>query len=90
MPSELPPHEFQNQVLSELRQINTRLDKLEADIKKVEMDVQKLEADVKELRVELNAYQKGLDGMVRMSTTIVITAGAAVIFAPAIASLIKP
>jgi hypothetical protein len=54
------------------------------------MDVQKLEADVKELRVELNAYQKGLDGMVRMSTTIVITAGAAVIFAPAIASLIKP
>lgn len=43
MLSELPPHEFQNQVLSELRQINTRLDKLEADIKKVEMDVQKLE-----------------------------------------------
>ena len=30
MLSELPPHEFQNQVLSELRQINTRLDKLES------------------------------------------------------------
>ena len=44
MLSELPPHEFQNQVLSELRQINTRLDKLEADIKKVEMDVQKLQS----------------------------------------------
>ena len=49
MPSELPPHEFQNQVLSELRQANTRFDKLETAVKRVEMDVKKLEADSKAL-----------------------------------------
>jgi len=83
MQTQPPPDDFENQVLTELRNINTRLDKLEGD--------------VKDLKVELNAYQKGLDGMVRMATTIIITAGAAVIFAPlikeiapAIASLIKP
>ncbi len=83
MQTQPPPDDFENQVLTELRNINNRLDKLEGD--------------VKDLKVELNAYQKGLDGMVRMATTIIITAGAAVIFAPlikeiapAIASLIKP
>jgi hypothetical protein len=85
-----PPEDFQTQVLTELRSINTRLSTLETK-------VDRLEGDVKTLKVELTAYQKGLDGMVRMATTIVITAGAAVIFAPlikeiapAIASLIKP
>jgi hypothetical protein len=83
MQTKPPPDDFENQVLTELRNINNWLDKLEGD--------------VKDLKVELNAYQKGLDGMVRMATTIIITAGAAVIFAPlikeiapAIASLIKP
>jgi len=64
-------------------QVLSRLDRIDARLDKLE--------------IELNAYQKGLDGMVRMATTIIITAGAAVIFAPlikeiapAIASLIKP
>ncbi len=66
----LEPQDFQNQVLTELRSINTRLSTLEGKVEKLE--------------VELTAYQKGLDGMVRMATTIIITAGAAVIFAPLI------
>ena len=64
-------------------QVLSRLDRIDARLDKLE--------------IELNAYQNGLDGMVRMATTIIITAGAAVIFAPlikeiapAIASLIKP
>ena len=64
-------------------QVLSRLDRIDARLDKLE--------------IELNAYQKGFDGMVRMATTIIITAGAAVIFAPlikeiapAIASLIKP
>ena len=90
MQTQPPPDDFENQVLTELRNINNRLSTLGAK-------VDKLEGDVKDLKVELNAYQKGLDGMVRMATTIIITAGAAVIFAPlikeiapAVASLIKP
>ncbi len=57
-------------VITELRSINARLSTLEGKVEKLE--------------VELTAYQKGLDGMVRMATTIVVTAGAAVIFAPLI------
>ncbi len=41
-----------------------------------------LEGNVEKIELELTAYQKGLDGM---ATTIVVTAGAAVIFAPLIA-----
>ena len=76
MLSELPPHEFQNQVLSELRQINTPLDKLES-----RNGCSKVRSRCQRLKVELNAYQKSWDGMVRMSTTIIITTVAAVIFA---------
>ncbi|WP_071453075.1 hypothetical protein [Gloeomargarita lithophora] len=87
MQAELPPDDFQNQVLTELRNINTRLDKLETDIRETIKRVDKW---------ELQFLQLSRDNLA-ISRTIIIAAGAAVIFAPlikeiapAVASLIKP
>ena len=62
-------------VIGELKNINTRLDKLEGD--------------VKDLKVELNDYQKGLDGMVRMATTIIITTGTVIVLGNLVPSVLN-
>ncbi|WP_071453079.1 hypothetical protein [Gloeomargarita lithophora] len=87
MQAPLLPDDFQTQVLTELRNINTRLDKLETDIRETIKRVDKW---------ELQFLQLSRDNLA-ISRTIIIAAGAAVIFAPlikeiapAVASLIKP
>ncbi len=52
----------------------------------------KLEGDQKETNIRLESYQRGLDGMVRMATTIVVTTGAVVILgnlSPALLTLVR-
>lgn len=77
-----------------------RLEKLDQDQQELKHSQQELKQEltqeIRNLEYKFDAFQKGSDGMVRMATTIIITAGAAVIFAPlvrelapAIAALLK-
>ncbi len=54
------PNNFETTVLSELRQINQRLDHLESNLEKVEY--------------KFDTYQKASDSMVRLATTIIVAA----------------
>ncbi len=51
---------FETTVLSELRQINQRLDQLKSNLEKVEY--------------KFDTYQKASDSMVRLATTIIVAA----------------
>jgi len=44
---------------------------------------------VGKLDVELTAYQKGLDGMVRMATTIIITTGTVIVIGNLVPSVLN-
>jgi len=55
----------------------------------IDARLDKLEQDVKDLKVETTAYQKGLDGMVRMANTIIITTGTVVVLGNLIPSILN-
>ncbi|MCS7032076.1 MAG: hypothetical protein NZL92_11180 [Gloeomargarita sp. SKYG116] len=103
--------DFQQQVLNELRNINSRLDtelgqinerldrelgRLDAEMSRVntrldrlEGDVRELKSELRELRVEFNAYQKGLDGMVRMANTIIIATASVIVLGNLVPSVLN-
>ncbi len=72
--------DFQTQVLA-------RLDELKGDIAQVDGRLNKLETEVKENGTKFDAFQKGTDGMVKMATTIIITAGTVTILSPFVQSV---
>jgi hypothetical protein len=55
----------------------------------LEQQVDNLEQQVGKLDVELTAYQKGLDGMVRMATTIIITTGTVIVIGNLVPSVLN-
>lgn len=73
----LEPQDFQNQVLTELRNINARLDKLETDIRETAQRVDKWEE---------RFLQLSRDNL-SISRTVIIAAAAATIFTPLVQSL---
>jgi hypothetical protein len=66
-------------VLDAIAKLEVRLD---ADIKATNDKVDRLD-------IKFDAFQKGTDGMVRMATTIIITAGTVTVLAP-LAQAIAP
>ncbi|NJP11276.1 MAG: hypothetical protein HC866_18850 [Leptolyngbyaceae cyanobacterium RU_5_1] len=59
---------FQQEVLSELKQINQRLDRLETEVEKIDY--------------KFDTYQKASDQVVRLATTIVVAAASVVVLTP--------
>jgi hypothetical protein len=47
-------------------------------------ELKAIKADVEKLDYKFEAFQKGTDGMVRMATTIIITAGTVTILSPVV------
>ena len=72
MQSELPPQDFQAQVLAELRNINTRLDQLEADQRETKEQISRI-------RLELEVSQKTGERLERLATSLIAGATLAVI-----------
>jgi len=72
MQSELPPQDFQAQVLAELRNINTRLDQLEADQRETKEQISRI-------RFELEVSQKTGERLERLATSLIAGATLAVI-----------
>lgn len=60
--------DFQQKVLSELEQINQRLDRLENDVEKLDY--------------KFDTYQKASDQVFRLTTTIVVAAASVVVLTP--------
>lgn len=61
------PNNFETTVLSELRQINQRLDHLETDVSNLKLNLEKVD-------YKFDTYQKASDSMVRLATTIIVAA----------------
>jgi uncharacterized membrane protein YjjP (DUF1212 family) len=64
------PENFQQQVLTELKQISQRLDRLEIEVEKIDY--------------KFDTYQKASDQVVRLATTIIIAAASVFILSPAL------
>ena len=73
---------FETTVLSELRQINQRLDDLETDVSNLKLNLEKVD-------YKFDTYQKASDSMVRLATTIIVAA-ATVAVLPSALSAISP
>ena len=73
---------FETTVLSELRQINQRLDHLETDVGNLKLNLEKVD-------YKFDTYQKASDSMVRLATTIIVAA-ATVAVLPSALSAISP
>ena len=100
-PDESNEANFQSLVLERLDQISefqgmvvNRLDHLEQEQQQnsefqsmVITRLGTLEQEQKETNIRLEAFQKGSEGVVGMAKTIIITAGASVIFAPLLREL---
>ncbi len=76
------PNNFEITVLSELRQINQRLDHLETDVGNLKLNLEKVD-------YKFDTYQKASDSMVRLATTIIVAA-ATVAVLPSALSAIAP
>ena len=76
------PNDFEATVLSELRQINQRLDHLETDVGNLKLNLEKVD-------YKFDTYQKASDSMVRLATTIIVAA-ATVAVLPSALSAISP
>ena len=76
------PNDFETTVLSELRQINQRLDHLETDVSNLQLKLEKVD-------YKFDTYQKASDSMVRLATTIIVAA-ATVAVLPSALSAISP
>ncbi len=61
------PNNFETTVLSELRQINQKLDHLETDVSNLQLKLEKVD-------YKFDTYQKASDSMVRLATTIIVAA----------------
>jgi|GEM_PF-6482461 len=72
MQSELPPQDFQAQVLAELRNIITRLDQLETDQRETKEQISRI-------RFEMEASQKTGERLERLATSLIAGATIAVI-----------
>jgi len=70
---------FQQQVLSELAQINQRLD---SELTQINQRLDRLETDVEKIDYKFDTYQKASDQVVRLATTIIIAAASVVILSP--------
>lgn len=63
------------QLINDQKSTNTRLDKIDGDITGFKQDL-------KDTSIKFDAYVKASDGMTRMATTIIITAGTVTLLAP--------
>jgi peptidoglycan hydrolase CwlO-like protein len=80
----LETQDFQNQVLTELRSINTRLSNLEAKVDKLEVDIRETAQRVD--KWEERFLQLSRDNL-SISRTVIIAAAAATIVTPLVQSL---
>jgi hypothetical protein len=72
MQSELLPQDFQTQVLTELRNINARLDRLEAEQRETKEQISRI-------RFEMEASQKVGERLERLATSMIAGATIAII-----------
>jgi uncharacterized protein YlxW (UPF0749 family) len=79
--------DFQRSVTDFQRSVLERLDRIDQRLNKVDQRLDDLERDQRETNIRLEAFQKGSEGVVGMAKTIIITAGASVIFAPLLREL---
>ena len=63
------------QLVRSKQSTNTRLDKIDGDITRVKQEL-------RDTSIKFDAYIKASDGMTRMATTIIITAGTVTLLAP--------
>ena len=86
--------EFQERVLSrfdqmeqEQQKVLARLEIVEEEQKAINGRLTEFGQEQKAMNIRLEAFQKGSEGVVGMAKTIIITAGASVIFAPLLREL---
>lgn len=70
-----------------LEQVGATLKEAVAQLRSIANRLDNLEQDQREVTIRLEAFQKGSEGVTGMAKTIIITAGAAVIFAPLVKEL---